>query len=96
MQERAIIHRGFYRALDKVPRSLDCLKTLTIKWIGLIFSFPILWADPREEDDSGYGEDIIEFLGFRRIEEQGQEAKDWSKTYLLTQLPEESDLESSG
>lgn len=86
---------AFYRALDRVPRYLECLKTLRIKWIGLIFSFPILLADPREEDDSGYGEDIIEFLGFRRIKEQGQEAKDWCKTYLLTQLPEESDLESS-
>ena len=52
------------------------MKTLRIKWIGLIFYFPILWEDPREEDYSGYGEDIIEFLGFRRIKEQGQEAKD--------------------
>ena len=72
------------------------MKTLRIKWIGLIFSFPILWADPREEDDSGYGEDIIEFLGLRRIKEQGQDDKDWSKTYLLTQLPEESYLGSLG
>ena len=60
---------AFYRALDRVPRYLDYLKTLRIKWIGLIFYFPILWVDPREEDDSGYWEDIIEFLGFRRIEE---------------------------
>ena len=67
---------AFYRALDRVPRYLDYLKTLMIKWIGLIFYFPILWVDPREEDDSGYDEEIIEFLGFGRIEEQRKEAKD--------------------